>query len=139
MKVRFEKVPRPFPLGFVFGLASTVALAGFYFVMSMSPGFGVECAFKKWTGYPCPTCGGTRAVSALARGRLGEALAWNPLVFAGLLALAAWALLSLCVEVVGRREMEVELTRLEKWLARALALLLVLGGWAYLFLHAERF
>lgn len=138
MKFHFNKIPRPFPLGFIFGLVSAVALAGFYFVMSLNPGVGIECAFKKWTGYPCPSCGGTRTVFALAQGRIGEAFAWNPLVFAGILALTAWALLSLAVEVIGRREIEVELTRCEKWLARLLAAVLLLGGWAYLLARAGR-
>ena len=139
MRLLFKKVPRPFPLGFVFGLVGAIALTGFYFVMSLSPGFGVECAFKKWTGYPCPSCGGTRTVFALARVHLWEAFAWNPLVFTGLLALGAWALVSLAVEVIGRREIEVELSRCEKWLARLLAAAIFLGGWAYLLLRADRF
>ena len=36
------------------------------------------------TGCPCPTCGATRCVLALLHGRVAEAPAWNPLVFAGL-------------------------------------------------------
>ena len=32
---------------------------------------------------PCPTCGGTRALLALARLDLGAAAAWNPLVTLG--------------------------------------------------------
>lgn len=44
---------------------------------------GVEattCLFKGLSGHPCPTCGSTRAVLALARGDLKAALAWNPLL-----------------------------------------------------------
>lgn len=35
--------------------------------------------FKVLTGLPAPTTGGTRAMCALARGEVGESLAWNPL------------------------------------------------------------
>ncbi len=48
------------------------------------------CTFHRLTGHPCLTCGTTRLLLALARGHVGEALAWNPLVAAGLLAFLAW-------------------------------------------------
>ena len=38
------------------------------------------CPLKELTGIPCPTCGGTRALAALARLDLKEALLCNPLV-----------------------------------------------------------
>ncbi len=39
------------------------------------------CLLKNTTGFPCPSCGSTRAVAALARGDAFEALQWNPLGF----------------------------------------------------------
>lgn len=42
--------------------------------------FYVACPLLEWTGVPCPTCGGTRAMAALAAGRWMEAFAWNPAV-----------------------------------------------------------
>jgi len=47
-----------------------------------------HCAFRAMTGCPCPTCGATRCVLALLHGHAGAALAWNPLVFCGLAAIA---------------------------------------------------
>ena len=44
------------------------------------------CVFHALTGVPCPACGTTRAVLALARGDLFAALSWNPLAAAALLA-----------------------------------------------------
>lgn len=38
------------------------------------------CMFKRITGYPCATCGSTRAVMATARGDIVGAFALNPLV-----------------------------------------------------------
>ena len=37
------------------------------------------CPFHVLTGFPCPTCGMTRAAGALLRGDLAGAVAWNPL------------------------------------------------------------
>lgn len=37
------------------------------------------CALHALTGFPCPTCGATRAATALSHGRIAAALAWNPL------------------------------------------------------------
>ncbi len=41
------------------------------------------CLVQRMAGIPCPLCGGTRAVAALARGGFVEALAWNPLAAVG--------------------------------------------------------
>lgn len=48
------------------------------------------CFFKEATGEPCAGCGGTRATFALAGGRVGDALALNPMVAVGVPAFAAW-------------------------------------------------
>ncbi len=39
------------------------------------------CLVKNVTGLPCPSCGSTRAVAALASGDVYGALQWNPLGF----------------------------------------------------------
>ena len=41
------------------------------------------CALHAWTGYPCPTCGATRAALSLANGHPVAALGANPLLAAG--------------------------------------------------------
>ncbi len=40
----------------------------------------VHCPFLRVTGWPCPSCGFTRAAAALLRGDLLESLYWNPLL-----------------------------------------------------------
>lgn len=47
----------------------------------------IACPLKQLTGWPCLTCGGTRAFVAAVAGRWVEALGWNPLVGLGGLAL----------------------------------------------------
>ena len=43
-------------------------------------GFYPRCPVYAMTGLLCPGCGGTRAVAALLRGHVHEALRWNALV-----------------------------------------------------------
>ena len=132
MKIKFQKVARPFPLGFVLGLVGGVALAGFHILQPYGLSALSRCRFKDYTGWPCPTCGGTRSIEALFRGRLLESFAWNPLVCAGIIALACWFLLSLGAEVARRREMTVELAAGEKWILRILVVVLPPANWIYL-------
>src|SRR5262249_59448131 len=74
------------PLGAIFGaigLAATTAIG----VLHLDHlGFTV-CLFKAFTGWPCPTCGSTRALGRLFALDLPGALAMNPLVAVGALAL----------------------------------------------------
>ena len=50
------------------------------------------CQYQRLTGWRCPGCGGTRMVEALLDGRIGEALYYNPLIFALILLAAAFLL-----------------------------------------------
>ena len=47
-----------------------------------------KCTFHQVTGFPCPGCGATRCVRALAAGDPGHAAAMNPLFF---VLMAFWA------------------------------------------------
>jgi uncharacterized iron-regulated membrane protein len=42
--------------------------------------FAGACQFKSWTGWPCGTCGITRAIQAVHHGQFGRALRLNPLL-----------------------------------------------------------
>jgi len=60
-----------------------------YYTPPAEPAFRL-CGFHWLTGRPCPLCGLTRAMFALAKGHWGEALGFNalsPLAFAMLAAL----------------------------------------------------
>ncbi len=60
------------------------------------------CLFHKLTGWACPACGVTRCLRAAAKGQWIDALAFNPLAFAGLFALLAFNLYAAFV-LIGRR------------------------------------
>lgn len=55
----------------------------------------LTCVLRKWTGIPCPACGGTRCLAACGRLDLGAALALNPLATIAVGALLGWSALAL--------------------------------------------
>jgi|GEM_PF-308046 len=68
-------------------------LLGFLLARYVTPIFALlpGCAFRAAFGFPCPSCGVTRAGLALAQGELRLALAYNPLFVAGVFILAIWS------------------------------------------------
>lgn len=65
------------------------------------------CPFALITGIPCPGCGLTRAVVALAHGDIGSAVAFHPLVGVVL----AWLGATWLVAVARRRGLNIRLDR----------------------------
>lgn len=59
------------------------------------------CPLHALTGIPCPTCGMTRATTALLHGHPVEALAWNPLATLAMGAAALYVLYA-AVVVIGK-------------------------------------
>ena len=88
------------------------------------------CGLMTWTGVPCPGCGVTTSASLFLHGRLGDALATQPLGPLVALALplaAVWAL----VQHARGRDLARELAH-PRWRPRvALGLLLLLLAWGY--------
>ena len=60
------------------------------------------CLFRSVTGLPCPTCGSTRAVLALARLDLAGAVALNPLAVASAIVFLAGGLIAAVAALAGR-------------------------------------
>lgn len=52
-----------------------------------------KCLFRMLTGWDCPGCGSSRALHSLLHLRIWEALAYNPLLVAGIpyVILLAWS------------------------------------------------
>ena len=86
---------------------------------------------REWTGIPCPTCGTTRLLEALLFGDILGALAWNPLVFLFLAAVAAWAVLSATGFALGLPTFRPVLSPGERLAAGVLAVAGLIGGWAW--------
>ncbi len=51
----------------------------------------ILCPMRLLTGFPCPGCGGTRAMGAICLGQFDKAWSLNPLTFAICLFLVTWA------------------------------------------------
>jgi hypothetical protein len=80
---RAAPADRPLALVLLLGAAGAAALLPW---VPLFARFAPACPFHAWTGLPCPGCGTTRAVTALAGGDLAGAFAWNPLATLGLAA-----------------------------------------------------
>jgi len=81
--------------------AALVPAAIAYPAVHAATGFAPVCPLREVTGVPCPFCGGTTSVTALAGGRLSDALAANPFVPALAVALAV-VLLLVVARALGR-------------------------------------
>lgn len=96
------------------------------------PVFPVTCVFKAVTGMPCPTCGGTRAVEALAAGRFLEALWLNPMVTAVAAGWAAYAAYGFGAMAGAWPRVAVRLDTQECTVLRVIAGAAVVAGWMVL-------
>lgn len=110
--------------GFAAGL---LGVARIYDSLPLHP---PPCGLRRLTGLPCLGCGGTRAMKALAQGDWPAAIAFNPLVIAGVVGVFLWLL------VAGLRH--TAFPQSHPWprpSSRVLAVAitaLVLANWAYL-------
>lgn len=89
------------------------------------------CVFKAVTGLPCMTCGTTRAFTRLGRLDLAGALAMNPLVTLGTLALGPWALADLVLLPRGRA-LSLELSPAAARVTRIAVVVAVFANWIWL-------
>jgi hypothetical protein len=91
------------------------------------------CPLHALTGIPCPTCGMTRATTALMHSHPVEALVWNPLMTLVLFGAALYVLYA-AVVVIGKlpRLRWTPPSRSESRWIRICVILLLAANWAYL-------
>lgn len=128
------KDPGNGPFGKYFFPCVLLAAAAVVLVLvCLPPSLQVQCLLRRWSGIPCPTCGGTRCVEQVLTGDLMSAFHTQPLVF-----LSVWAggvvLFYLSIAgLVGWPVVQVRLERRKERTAIAvLLLILLLLNWIYL-------
>lgn len=128
--LRLRATPGGLPVGALLaGVTMTGALAVSLLHLDHLP--ITVCTFKRLTGLPCPSCGSTRALAALARLDLGAAFALNPGATLAALLLVAWAAVDL-VLLVRRRALAVDVSPGLSSVLRVSLVVAVLANWAYL-------
>jgi hypothetical protein len=98
------------------------------------------CIFHELTGWPCLTCGATRAAIQFFHGNFVSAWKWNPLVFAGLVTVSVFDLYAAFVLGMRARRLRIAgLTSGQKTLFRVLVVAVLLLNWCYLLGHWRNF
>jgi hypothetical protein len=125
----------------IWGLIGLLALAAAAFVPMdrILSDVGYACGLRTLTGYPCPTCGVTRAFVRTAHFELGSALRLNPLATVALLGTMVYVPYALAAVALRTRRLRLtHLTRRSTRLLLALCAALVLGNWAYMIVMTRR-
>ena len=94
---------------------------------------GPVCPLHAFTGWPCLTCGATRAVRAVFMGNFLEAFRWNPLLIVALGALLLFDLYALIVLGFGLPRLRFE--DLPQWIVPTLrvgVIVAILINWGWL-------
>jgi hypothetical protein len=98
-----------------------------------------QCPFLAMTGWPCLTCGATRATIAFLHADFLQAFWWNPLAFLALCGVAVFDVYAVVVLVSrGPRLRMVDWARTEKNVIRVAVVCALLLNWVYLLAHRGR-
>lgn len=99
-----------------------------------------NCAFHTLTGFPCLTCGATRATVQLLHGHFLSAWNWNPLVFALLCGIALFDAYAFVVLIARAPRLRLaQFSRFEKRAIRILVISLLALNWFYSLGHWRDF
>jgi hypothetical protein len=99
-----------------------------------------RCVFHDLSGFPCVTCGATRAAIAFFHGNIATAWKWNPLVFAFLCGLSIFNVYALIVLVTRAPRLRITFrSEVEKKYARIFVIAALALNWIYLLSHYKAF
>jgi uncharacterized protein DUF2752 len=122
-----------FPAAAVFGAITLLAAAASWVRVSMTLSWIPSlCLFRRMTGIPCPACHATRALASLATLRLGDALAFNPLITLVALFAALAALFDAACRFFGREARILDVSPKDGAALRAAAVIVIAANWIYL-------
>lgn len=142
MAIEFTRGPRPFRHPEAYGLIGLLALvtAWVFPHVALLRSFWPGCTFKSLTGYPCATCGFTRAFVRGAHGQLADAFSVTPLGAVVFYAMVLYSVVVLATWLVPQLPRPVLKLRSEgaRWAARLTLPALVLVNWLWLCLETYR-
>ena len=140
MRVVWRRMPAAgFDHELVWLSVSLAALAGGAAWLAIGLGWP-QCPFLAMTGWPCLTCGATRATIAVVHGNFLQALSWNPLGFLALCGVTVFDLYAVVVLLSRGPRLRLEdWTRRERNVVRIAVVCALLVNWMYLFAHRESF
>ena len=120
-------------------IIGAVCLAGLLVLpLDLLAPFAGSCRLKSFTGFPCLSCGLTRAVLALGDGRVLEAIRMNPLFVGAGLGLLAWTPVSWALWLARLRRPRLGFAGRRARLVLGLLLLAaVAANWAFLVLDGR--
>lgn len=123
---RWPTAPR-WALGIV---AAYLLLVGAYVWLEHAAGADGPplCLFRFTTGYPCPACGTTHMVLAIAEGNFRQAVGHNPLMFC----LAGFVVILLVLRIGLRRRIVFITSASTRRFWSAVIVIAVLANWLYL-------
>jgi len=134
--LRFVRGPRKFSYAEVYasiGVLGVVVAWAFPYVtplQRMWPG----CTFREWTGYPCMSCGMTRAFVRNAHGDFLHAFTVTPLgflLFWAMVTFSVFTRASWAVPVLPRPKLTLE-SEAARWTARIAPAVIVAVNWLWL-------
>lgn len=131
---RNTREPGQIEFGIIYGsIALLCVLAVKYLpIAHLAP----SCVFRGMSGFPCPTCGTTRALLSLAEGNFIDALTMNPLSVVVVSAAIASSLYGIVSLLFGIRRMTFSFSERESNGMRITAVMIMLLNWGYL-LYAQ--
>jgi len=109
----------------------------FSWTVSNTISFFPSCWLRKWTGIPCPFCGGTRCLLAWSHLEWGEAFQLNPMVFFACIGIVVW----FGLWIAGKRFRKLEWAPLKAPIPKSIFVLIFfvawMLNWLYLYWHTR--
>lgn len=89
------------------------------------------CLLKRFTGFPCPTCGFTRGLFSMMHGDIIQTWLYNPLLFSALILL----FIVTAFRIISGRSLRVYLTRTERQITWTISFVLLFVNWIYVIFY----
>jgi len=125
----------------IWGLIGLAAMltAGFIPLDRVLSDAGYTCGFRRVTGYPCPTCGATRAWVLTAHGSVKDAFRISPVATAAFLCILVYVPYALGTVLLRTRRVRITGVNRRGW-RKVLVLLtgLLVINWAYMIVQTHR-